>query len=164
VLSVAESVDTRWLAGWQVPGDLPRSALPRHRQHGTSHHRAHLVVRRRRHVTLGQFVTPSVHRCVRSCRLGSVYHTERPPLCAIMSPWANLPHRASTAVYDHVALGQFITVSIYRCLHSCHPGQSSTSNENTSPRLPRTLPPETLLTSLPVRSGGSSFDVTAPTF
>jgi len=118
VLSVAESVDTRWLAGWQVPGDLPRSALPRHRQHGTSHHRAHLVVRRRRHVTLGQFVTPSVDRCVRSCHPGPVYHTERPPLCMFMSPWASLSHRASTAVYDHVALGQFITVSIYRCLHT----------------------------------------------
>ena len=37
---------------------------------------------------------------------------------AVMSPWASLSHRASTAVYDHVTLGQFITVSIYRCLHT----------------------------------------------
>ena len=122
MLSVAEAVDTRWLAGWQVPGDLPRSALPRHRQHGTSYHRAHLVVRRRRHVTLGQFVTPSVDRCVRSCHPGLVCHTERRPMCTIMSPWASLSHRASTAVYVHVTLGQFITPSVHRCVRSCRPG------------------------------------------
>ena len=68
-----------------------------------------------------------------SCRPGPVYHTELPPLCTIMSPWASLSQWASTAVY----------------IHSCHPGQSSISNESTSPCPPRILPPETLLTSLP---------------
>jgi len=41
---------------YQVSGDLSRSAVPRDGKHGARQHRAHLDVRRGRHVSVGRLL------------------------------------------------------------------------------------------------------------